>query len=75
MSARALPWWTRCSASAAPVLLIGGWTVAGARRPPGYDPVARTISALAALGASDRWIMTSGLVGVGVCHLLRQGPQ
>jgi hypothetical protein len=55
---------------AAPVLLIGGWTVAGARQPPGYDPVVRTISALAAVGAGDRWIMTSGLAGVGVCHLL-----
>jgi hypothetical membrane protein len=70
MSGQALPWWTWCSASAAPVLLIGGWTVAGARQPPGYDPVAQTISALAAVGAGDRWIMTLGLAGVGVCHLL-----
>jgi hypothetical membrane protein len=70
MGGRALPWWTWCSASAAPVLLIGGWTVAAARQPPGYVPVAQTISALAAVGAGDRWIMTSGLAGVGVCHVL-----
>jgi Protein of unknown function (DUF998) len=70
MSARALPWWTRCSAFTAPVLLIGSWTVAAARQPSGYDPVAQTISALAAVGAGDRWIMTLGLAGVGVCHLL-----
>jgi hypothetical membrane protein len=53
----------------APVLLIGGWTVAQARQPAGFDAVRDTISALAALGATDRWIMTSALAGVGACHL------
>lgn len=54
----------------APVSLIGGWTWAAARQPPGYDPVRDTISALAARGASDRWIMTVGLALLGACQLL-----
>jgi hypothetical membrane protein len=49
--------------------LIGGWTVAQARQPPGYDPIRDTISALAARGAADRWVMTSALLGLGACHV------
>jgi hypothetical membrane protein len=52
------------------VLLIGGWTVAAAAQPPGFDPVTQTISALAGRGAQDRWVMTVALTGVGVCHLV-----
>jgi hypothetical membrane protein len=58
------------SATLAPVLLIGGWQLAAARQPGGFDPVSQTISALAARGATDRWIMTAALVGVGVCHVI-----
>lgn len=58
------------SAAAAPVLLIGGWSVAAARQPHGFDPTTQTISALAAHGAADRWLMTSALVAVGVCHMV-----
>lgn len=58
------------SAAAAPVLLIGGWELAAGRQPGGFDPVTRTISALAAHGATDRWIMTTGLAGVGACHVI-----
>jgi hypothetical membrane protein len=65
-----LPWWTAVSATLAPVFLIGGWTLAAARQPAGYDPVRDTISALAALGATDRWIMTTGLAGLGLCHVV-----
>ena len=46
------------SSAAAPVLLIGGWTVAAGRQRGGFDPVVETISALAAHGADDRWLMT-----------------
>lgn len=63
------PWWTVASALAAPVFLIGGWTVAQAAR-DGFDPVNQTISALAAVGAPHRWIMTAGLLGVGLAHLV-----
>jgi hypothetical membrane protein len=50
------------------VLLIGGWTVAAGLQPT-FDPVVRTISDLAGYGASDRWVMTLALVGVGGCHV------
>jgi len=58
------------SSSTAPVLLIGGWTVAASRQVDGFDPLSRSISALASIGADDRWIMTTALAGVGVCHLV-----
>ena len=70
MPMRPMPWWGVLSASCAPVLLIGGWTVAASRQPPGYDPVVDTISALAARGAGDRWVMTGALEGLGVCHMV-----
>lgn len=57
------------SSAAAPVLLIGGWTAAAARQPGGFDPLERTISDLAALGADDRWLMTGALAGLGLCHV------
>jgi hypothetical membrane protein len=65
-----IPWWAVASAGSAPVLLVGGWTLAGARQPAGYDPIRDTISALAAQGATDRWVMTSALVGLGACHVI-----
>lgn len=65
-----VPWRSRISAAAAPVALIGGWTLAAARQPGRFDPLTRTISALAAHGAADRWIMTSALGALGTCHLV-----
>jgi hypothetical membrane protein len=62
-------WWAVVSSSAAPVLLIGGWTVAAALR-PGFDPVVATISDLARLGTPHRWLMTVALLGLGVCHVV-----
>ena len=61
--------WVPFSAALAPLALVGGWTVAAARQPPTYDPVRDTISALAASGAEDPWIMTLGLVLVGGAHV------
>jgi hypothetical protein len=65
-----VPWWGLVSAAAAPVLLIGGWTAAAGRQPAGFDSTSDTISALAALGAHDRWLMTSALAGLGACHIV-----
>lgn len=65
-----IPSWALVSAGVAPVLLAGGLTLAAARQPPGYDPVRDTISALAAYGARDRWVMTSALAGLGACHVI-----
>jgi len=61
--------WVPFSAVVAPVALIGGWTVAAARQPQSFDPVTDTISALAASGAEDPWIMTLGLALVGGAHV------
>jgi len=66
---RRVPWWAMLSSLLAPVLLVGGWTVAAAVQPAGYSPVRDTISALAGHAAAHRWIMTVALAGVGVCHL------
>jgi hypothetical membrane protein len=63
------PWWGLVSSAAAPVLLIGGWSLAAGRQRGGFDPTVQTISALAARGADDRWLMTGALAGLGLCHL------
>ncbi|MGH3196331.1 MAG: DUF998 domain-containing protein [Streptosporangiaceae bacterium] len=66
---RDVPWWGVVSSAVAPVLLVGGWTVAASlqRR---FDPVADTVSALAALGATDRWVMTLTFLVVGGCYIV-----
>ncbi|MEU7845050.1 DUF998 domain-containing protein [Micromonospora sp. NPDC049114] len=66
---RAVPNWGVATAVAAPVLLVGGWTVAGARQPAGYDPVRDTISELAGHDATDSWIMITALLLLGCCYL------
>jgi hypothetical protein len=66
---RDVPWWGVLSSAAAPVLLAGGWTVAAALQPGSFDQVTGTISALAARGATDRWVMTLAFLGVGACHV------
>ncbi|MBA3799101.1 MAG: DUF998 domain-containing protein [Geodermatophilaceae bacterium] len=63
------PWWGVVSSTAAPVLLIGGWTWAAARQEIDFDSLTQTISALAALDATDRWVMTAALTGVGLSHI------
>ncbi|MGH3205000.1 MAG: DUF998 domain-containing protein [Streptosporangiaceae bacterium] len=66
---RGVAWWGVISAVAAPVLLIGGWTVAAGLQPR-FDPVADTVSALAAIGAADRWVMNLVFVLVGACYIV-----
>lgn len=65
-----VPRWGVLSAAAAPVLLVGGWTLAAARQVPAVDPRIETISALAAADATDRWVMTAALAGLGACHVV-----
>jgi hypothetical membrane protein len=64
-----VPWWGVASAAAAPVLMVGGWTAAAALQPQ-FDPVADTVSALAAPGATDRWVMSLTFVVVGLCYVV-----
>ena len=67
---RGVPWWGLISSAVAPVLLVGGWTVAAGLQPSSFSAVTDTISSLAAEGATDRWVMTLALAGVGTCHVL-----
>lgn len=48
-----------------PVAFVGSWAIAGATT-PGYSPVDRAISDLAAVGASTRVAMTLGFVVFGL---------
>ncbi|GAA4783724.1 hypothetical protein GCM10023200_16530 [Actinomycetospora chlora] len=58
-------------AAAAPVVLVVGGTVAQLAQPPGaYDAVRQTVSTLAGLGATDRWIMATTLAVVGALFVL-----
>jgi hypothetical membrane protein len=70
VAVRGVPWWGVVSTAAAPVLLIGGWTVAAGLQPGSFNAVVSTISALAARGAADRWVMTLALAGTGTCYVL-----
>lgn len=63
-------WWGVMSSAGSPALLVTGSTVAAGLQPRPFDPVADTISSLAAVGAADRWVMTWALVGVGVCYFV-----
>jgi len=67
---RGVPWWGLVSSAVAPVLLVGGWTLAARLQPGSFDAVAGTISSLAAVGAADRWVMTLALAGVGACYVI-----
>ena len=67
---RGVPWWGVVSAAAAPVLLIGGWTIAARLQPGSFNAIVSTISALAARDAADRWVMTLALAGTGTCYVL-----
>jgi Protein of unknown function (DUF998) len=67
---RAVPWWGVVSAAAAPVLMAGGWTVAAGLQPHSYNQIADTVSALAAPGAADRWVMTLTFLVVGACDVV-----
>jgi hypothetical membrane protein len=66
---RSVPWWGVASAAAAPVLMVTGWSVAAGLQ-PSFNPVADTVSALAAQGAADRWVMTLTFVVVAACYFI-----
>jgi hypothetical membrane protein len=63
---RDVPWWGVVSSAAAPVVMVAGWSAA-TRLQPSFDPVAEPVSALAAVGAADRWVMSLTFVVVGAC--------
>ncbi len=61
--------WAVVSSSVAVLAPPIAWTVAQTHQPPRYSAARETISALAAQGATDRWIMTTGLILLGLAHL------
>lgn len=65
-----VPWWTVVSACAAPALLVVGFLVAAMLQPASYDSLRDTISAMAARGAADSWVMTAAISAVGACYLV-----
>ena len=64
------PWWGVISSAAAPLLLVAGWTVAALLQPRSFDAVSGTVSALAAVGAADRWVMTLAFALAGACEVI-----
>jgi hypothetical protein len=52
------------------VLLVSGWTVAAVLQPGSFNPAASTISALAADGAADRWVMTLAFLIAGAREIV-----
>ena len=64
---RGVPWWGVVSSAAAPVLMVAGWSIAAGLQPHPVNPVAEPVSALAAVGAADRWVMSLTFVAVGAC--------
>jgi hypothetical protein len=69
MAGSDVPWWGVVSAGAAPVLLVSGWTVAARLQPGSFNAVASSVSALAAQGAADRWVMTFAFLIAGACEV------
>jgi hypothetical membrane protein len=67
---RSVPLCGLVSSAVAPVLLVGGWTLAAGLQPGSFDAVSGTISSLAAQDAADRWVMTLALAGTGACHVI-----
>ncbi|MEO6628129.1 MAG: DUF998 domain-containing protein [Aquihabitans sp.] len=54
---------------AGPVAFVGAWVVGGSRLPD-YSPVHDAISRLAAVGSSERWLMSAGFVTYGAALVL-----
>jgi hypothetical protein len=67
---RTVPPWAIISAGLTPILLTGGWLVAGTLQPASYNPVRDTVSVMAGHAGTDRWVMTGALLLVGGCHLV-----
>lgn len=69
-SGASLARWAVVSTALAPLAMISAWLVAETLQPPSYSPLGSSISGLAALGATDRWIVTSALFVVGACYFV-----
>ncbi len=68
-TARPVPGWVVGTALLTPVVLVGGWLIAGVLQPPSYSPMRQTMSVLAGQSGTDRWVMTAALLLVGSCQI------
>ena len=64
-----VPGWAVGTALLTPVVLVGGWLIAGALQPASYSPMRETMSVLAGQSGTDRWVMTATLLLVGSCQI------
>ncbi len=65
-----VPGWALVSAALAPIVLTSCWLIADTLQPPRYSPMRQTVSVLAGYAGTDRWLMTGGLVVVGLCYFV-----
>jgi len=65
-----VPWWGVIFSGLAPVPLVAGWSLAAELQPRPDDAAGGTVSALAAVGAADRWMMTLVFAVVGSCEVM-----
>ncbi|HEY1698412.1 MAG TPA: DUF998 domain-containing protein [Trebonia sp.] len=65
-----MPWWGTAASIALPTVLIVGLAVASYLQPPRFDAMNNTVSALAATGANDDWIMTATFIAVGAIAIV-----
>jgi hypothetical protein len=70
MGVRDVPWWGIASSAVPPVVLAAGWTIAASLQSRPYDPVGDTVSALAGIGATSRWVMTLAFVLAAACEVV-----
>lgn len=70
MSAREVPWWGIVSSALPPVVLAAGWMIAAYLQSRPYNAVSDTVSALAGIGATDRWVMTLAFALAGACEIV-----
>ncbi|MEV4621474.1 DUF998 domain-containing protein [Asanoa sp. NPDC049573] len=61
-----MPGWAVITAILAPVFLLGGLVLATARQSASYSSTRDTISSLSGFGATNRWIMVLGFIGLGL---------
>jgi hypothetical protein len=66
---RGVPCWGAVCSAAAPVLLAAGSMIGGHLQPRPYNAMTGTVSALAALGAANRWVMTLAFAAAGACEI------
>lgn len=65
-----IPQWALVSAVAAPITIVGAWTLAASLQDDGYDPVRDTLSWLATRAAVAPMVGACGFAATGVAHII-----